>query len=119
MSVGVTKRTRCQFVVTTRHCQNRSLKDTGDNSMNASILSLWQPNMGYEMPYASHSRVFPGVNMKPTCRLKKVYRLGRVVRYRKKRTGTRDWYAATLQNDIWTIAMIDEPCIQSLGKTDL
>jgi transposase InsO family protein len=56
-------------------------------------------------------KVFPGINIKRTYRLWKELRLGRVKRYRKKRTGTPVPYAATMPNDVWTMDIIHDSCM--------
>ena len=56
-------------------------------------------------------KVFNGINIKRTYRLWKELRLGRVKRYRKKRTGTQIPYAATMPNDVWTIDINHDSCM--------
>ena len=76
-----------------------------------SILSSWRPNMGSRMLDYLLLKVFPGINIKRTYRLWKDLRLGRVKRYRKKRTGTPVPYAATMPSDVWTIDIIHDSCM--------
>ena len=96
MSNGVSKRKACQFVGITRRGLDLPLKDKGDDRMKESILAIWRPNMGYRMLHSLLLKVFPGINIKRTYRLWKELRLGRVKRYRKKRTGTPVPYGATI-----------------------
>ena len=103
MSNGVSKRKACQFVGITRRGLDLPLKDKGDDSMKESILAIWRPNMGYRMLHSLLLKVFPGINIKRTYRLWKDLRLGRVKRYRKKRTGIRVPYAGTMPSDVWTM----------------
>ena len=56
-------------------------------------------------------KVFNGINIKRTYRLWKELRLGRVKRYRKRRTGTPVPYAATMPNDVWTIDINHDSCM--------
>ena len=79
--------------------------------MKESILSFWRPNMGYRMLHCLLLKVFPGINIKRTYRLWKELRLGRVKRYRKRRTGTPVPYAATMPNDVWTIDINHDSCM--------
>ncbi len=111
MSNGVSKRKACQFVGITRRGLDLPLKDKGDDRMKESILAIWRPNMGYRMLHSLLLKVFPGINIKRTYRLWKELRLGRVKRYRKKRTGTPVTYGATMPNDVWTMDIIHDSCM--------
>ena len=111
MSNGVSKRKACQFVGITRRGLDLPLKDKGDDRMKESILAIWRPNMGYRMLHSLLLKVFPGINIKRTYRLWKELRLGRVKRYRKKRTGTPFPYGATMPNDVWAMDIIHDSCM--------
>jgi putative transposase len=111
MSNEVSKRKACQFVGITRRALDLPLKDKGDDRMKVSILAIWRPNMGYLMVHSKLLKVFPGINIKRIYRLWKELRLGRVKRYRKKRTGTPVPYAATMPNDVWTMDIIHDSCM--------
>ena len=95
----------------TRRGLDLPLKDKGDDRMKETILSFWRPNMGYRMLYCLLLKVFPRINIKRTYRLWKELRLGRVKRYRKRRTGTPVPYAATMPNDVWTIDINHDSCM--------
>ena len=90
------------------------LKDKGADRMKASVLSIWRPNMGYRMLDTTLLNVFPGVNLKQTYRCWKEYRLGRVKRYRKIRTGKAVPYAAPMENDVWTIDIFYDSCMNGI-----
>ena len=79
--------------------------------MKETILSFWRPNMDYLMLHCLLLKVFPGINIKRTYHLWKELRLGRVKRYRKKRTGTPVPYAATMPRYVWTIAINHDRCM--------
>jgi putative transposase len=79
--------------------------------MKESILAIWRPNMGYRMLHSLLLKVFLGINIKRTYRLWKELCLGRVKRYRKKRTGTPVPYADTMPNDVWTMDSIHDGCM--------
>ena len=81
--------------------------------MKESMLAIGCPSMGYRMLHSLLLKVFPGMNIKRTYRVWKGLRLGRVKRYRKKRTGTPVRYAATMPSDVWTIDMIYECCMNA------
>jgi putative transposase len=53
-------------------------------------------------------KVFPRINSKRKYRLWRDLRLGRVKRYRKKRTGTPGPYAATMPIDVWIMGIIHD-----------
>ena len=105
----------------TRRGLNLPLQDKGDDRMKESILSFWRPNMGYRMLHYLLLKVFLGINIKRTYRIWKELRLGRVKRYRKRRTGTPVPYAATMPSDVWTIDINHDSCMNgtklSLSKS--
>jgi putative transposase len=101
----------CQFVGITRRGLDLQLKDISDHRMKESIMAIWCPNMGYRMLHSLLLKVFPGINIKRTYRLWTELRLGRVKRYRKKRTGTPAPYAATMPNDVWTMDINHDSCM--------
>ena len=111
MSNGVSKRKACQLVGNTLRGRDLPLKDKGDERIKESILAIWRPNMGYRMLHSLLLKVFLGINIKRTYRLWKELRLDRVKRYRKKRTGTPVPYAATMPNDVWTMDIIHDSCM--------
>ncbi len=113
MSNGVSKRKACHFVGITRRGLDLRLKDKGDERMKVSIMAIWRPNVGYRMLHSLLLKVFPGINFKRTYRLWKELRLGRVKRYRKKRTGTPVPYAATMPNDVWTMDINHDSCMNA------
>ena len=67
--------------------------------------------MGYRMLHFLLLKVFPGINIKRTHHMWKGLRLGRVKRYRNKRTGTPVPYAATMPNLVWTMDIIHDSCM--------
>jgi putative transposase len=111
MSNSVSKRKACQYVGVTHSSIALPLRDKGDDRMKKPIMAIWRPNMGYRMLHSLLLKVFPEINIKRTYRLCKELRLGRVRRYRKKRTGTPVPYVATMPNDVWTMDIIHDSCM--------
>jgi putative transposase len=105
------KRKACQFVGITFGVLDLPFQDKGDERLKESILAIWRPKTGYRMLHSLLLKVFPGINIKRTYRLWTDLRLGRVKRYRKKRTGTPVPYAATMPNDVWTMDIIHDSCM--------
>ena len=90
----------------TRRGLDLPVKQKGDDRMTVSMLSIWQPNMGYQMLHATLHNVFAGISIKGIYRLLKGLRLGRVKRYRTKRTGSTVPCPAPMPSDVWTIDII-------------
>ena len=79
--------------------------------MRESNLAFWRSDLGYRTLDSFLLNVFPGINIKRIYRLWKEPRLDRVKRCRKKRTGTRVPYAATMPNDVWMIDINHDSCM--------
>ena len=62
--------------------------------------------MGYRMLHSLLLKVVPGINITRAYRIWTVLRLGRIKRYRKKRTRIPVLYTATMPSDVWTIDII-------------
>ena len=67
--------------------------------------------MGYRMAHAFVKAEFAPLNVKRVHRIWKEERLGRMKRYRKKRTGNSVPFSASLPNQVWTVDFVHDACL--------
>lgn len=72
-----------------------------DAPLRERLREVWRPNMGYRMAHALVKDEFAPLNVKRVHRLWKEERLGRMRRYRKKRTGGTVPLSADGPNQVW------------------
>ena len=67
--------------------------------------------MGYRMAWGLIRAEFAPLNVKRVHRVWKEEKLGRVKRYRKKRTGESVPFSASVPNEVWTVDFIHDACL--------
>ncbi len=67
--------------------------------------------MGYRMAHALVKGEFEPLNLKRVHRIWKQEKLGRMKRYRKKRTGNSVPFSASLPNQVWTVDFVHDACL--------
>ncbi len=87
MSEGVKARRACFIVGISTAAPYRRTAPDKDVALKDRLRSVWRPNMGYRMAHALVKEEFAPLNVKRVHRLWKEEKLGRMKRYRKKRTG--------------------------------
>ncbi len=75
------------------------------------LRAVWRPNMGYRMAHAIVSREMCPLNEKRVHRIWKQERLGRMKRYRKKRTGSSVPISAEAPNNVWCVDFCYDACL--------
>ncbi|HVL40191.1 MAG TPA: IS3 family transposase, partial [Fimbriimonadaceae bacterium] len=74
-----------------------------DLALRDRLRTVWRPNMGYRMAHALVREDFAPLNVKRVHRLWKEEKLGRMKRYRKKRTGGAVPLRAEGPNQVWCV----------------
>ncbi len=87
MSEGLSQRRACREMGISRRGYGLRAREDRDAPLREALRKAWRPNMGYRMAHALVKREFAPLNVKRVHRVWKEERLGRVKRYRKRRTG--------------------------------
>lgn len=74
-----------------------------DAALRDQLRSVWRPNMGYRMAHALVKEGFAPLNVKRVHRIWKEEKLGRMKRYRKRRSDNQVPLAATAPNHVWCV----------------
>lgn len=82
-----------------------------DADLRERLKAVWRPNMGYRMAHAIVRPEFAPLNLKRVHRVWKEERLGRMKRYRKKRTGNSVPLAAEGPNHVWCLDFCFDACM--------
>lgn len=82
-----------------------------DEALRERLRAVWRPNMGYRMAHALVRQEFEPLNVKRVHRLWKLEKLGRMKRYRKKRTGDTVPVAASRPNQVWCLDFCFDTCL--------
>jgi len=88
MSLGVTTRRAASFAAISTASLYRGPSPDRDEQLRERLKEIWRPNMGYRMAHALLKGEFAPLNVKRVHRLWKEEKLGRIKRYRKRRTGS-------------------------------
>lgn len=75
------------------------------------LKAVWRPNMGYRMAHALVKGEFDPLNVKRVHRLWKEEKLGRMKRYRKKRTGSPVPVKAEAPGQVWCLDFCHDACL--------
>jgi transposase InsO family protein len=111
MAAGVKARRACQIMgVSTAEPYREHVPDR-DSPLREALHRVWRPNMGYRIAHALVVPEFAPLNVKRTHRVWKEAKLGRLKRYRKKRTGNRVALAAESPNHVWCVDFIHDACL--------
>jgi putative transposase len=82
-----------------------------DAPLKEALRRVWRPNMGYRMAHALVKAEFAPLNLKRVHRLWKELKLGRMKRYRKKRTGSLVPLKATGPGQVWSLDFVHDSCL--------
>jgi putative transposase len=74
-----------------------------DGMLRERLRGVWRPNIGYRMAHALVKEEFAPLNVKRVHRLWKEEKLGRMKRYRKRRTGGSVPLSAEGPNHVWCV----------------
>ena len=82
-----------------------------DAELRDRLRSVWRPNMGYRTAHAFVKEEFHPLNVKRVHRIWKEERLGRMKRYRKKRSGSCVPMAAEHPDHVWCVDFCFDSCL--------
>jgi putative transposase len=111
MERKVTTRRACYIAGISSAALYREPAPDKDVDLRERLKAVWRPNMGYRMAHAMVSPEFAPLNVKRVHRLWKEERLGRMKRYRKKRTGKSVPLAAEAPNHVWCLDFCFDACL--------
>lgn len=115
MERGVTARRACWMMSISTAAPYRALaseqRHVKDLALKEKLRQVWRPNMGYRMAHALVRSEFAPLNVKRVHRLWKEERLGRMKRYRKKRTGQTVPFSPEAPNQVWCLDFCYDACL--------
>jgi putative transposase len=111
MSEGVKARRACHIMGISTASPYRNPAPDKDAELREKLKATWRPNMGYRMAHALVMPEFAPLNVKRVHRIWKAEKLGRMKRYRKKRTGDTVPLSATHPNHVWCVDFIFDSCL--------
>lgn len=111
MQEGVKARRACFIVGISTAAPYRPPAPDKDALLRDRLKAVWRPNMGYRMAHALVRSEFAPLNVKRVHRLWKEEKLGRLKRYRKKRSGNSVPVAADAPNQVWSLDFVHDACL--------
>jgi transposase InsO family protein len=111
MQRKVTVRRACSIVGLSTAAIYKQPPPDKDAVLREKLREVWRPNMGNRMAHAMVKAEFAPLNVKRVHRLWKEEKLGRVKRYRKKRTGSTVPLCATKANEVWCLDFCHDSCL--------
>jgi len=103
MEAGLSARKSCALMGLSRGALEGRPEPDKDATLKDRLRSVWRPNMGYRMAHALVKKEFAPLNVKRVHRLWKEERLGRMKRFRKRRTGSSVPLAAESPGHVWCV----------------
>jgi putative transposase len=103
MNRGVTARRTDSILGISSASPYREKAPDRDGALREALKTVWRPNMGYRMAHAFVKESFAPLNVKRVHRIWKEERLGRMKRFRKKRTGNSVPLSAEAPNEVWCL----------------
>jgi putative transposase len=111
MTEGLSQRRACRLVGISRRGFGLPAREDRDVALRDRLRATWRPNMGYRMAHALVKADFAPLNVKRVHRLWKEEKLGRMRRYRKRRTGDSVPFKASKPNEVWTVDFVFDSCL--------
>jgi putative transposase len=111
MKERISARKSCQTMGISRRGYGLRPGEDRDGPLREALRNVWRPNMGYRMAHARVRKEFAPLNVKRVHRVWKEERLGRVKRYRKRRTGNPVPLCATHPNHVWRLDFVFDSCL--------
>jgi len=111
MREGVKVRRACRIMGISTASPYRKPAPGNDAELREKLRETWRPNMGYRMAHALVKPAFGRLNVKRVHRIWKEEKLGRMKRYRKKRTSETVPLSAERPNHVWCIDFIFDSCL--------
>jgi putative transposase len=111
MLEGVSLRRACFVMGVSSAEPYRAPAPDKDGPLKEALRRVWRPNMGYRMAHALVAPGFAPLNLKRVHRVWREMRLGRVKRYRKRRTGNSVALRAEAPNHVWCVDFVHDSCL--------
>src|SRR5208282_3991490 len=111
VSEGVSARHASSIVGLSRRALALADRPDRDAVLRDRLRAVWRPNMGYRMAHALVRAEFDPLNVKRVHRIWKQEKLGRMKRYRKRRTGSTVPFAAEAPNQVWCVDFVFDACL--------
>lgn len=111
MGRGVTARRACKIVGISSAAPYREPAPDHNEMLTERLKAVWRPNMGYRMAHALVKAEFAPLNVKRVHRIWKQEKLGRLKRYRKKRTGNLVPLSSHAANEVWCLDFCFDACL--------
>lgn len=111
MDEGVSERRSCAAVGLSRRGFGLREGPDRDATLRDRLHAVWRPNMGYRLAWGLVRAEFAPLNVKRVHRIWKQEKLGRMKRYRKKRTGDSVPFSASFPNEVWTLDFVHDACL--------
>lgn len=111
VSEGLSVRRACSLVGMSRRTLTLKVPLDRDAALRDRLRAVWRPNMGYRMAHALVRPEFDPLNVKRVHRIWKQEKLGRMKRYRKRRTGSTVPFAAEAPNQGWCVDFCFDACL--------
>lgn len=111
MECGLSQRQACRLAGLSR--RGLGLLPAADKNavLRDRLRAVWRPNMGYRMAHAFVKEEFAPLNLKRVHRIWKEEKLGRMKRYRKRRTGNSLPLSAQAPNQVWCLDFCFDACL--------
>lgn len=111
LDAGISVRKACLLVGLSRRGLSLTPAPDTNAKLKERLRALWRPNMGYRMAHALVKPEFAPLNVKRVHRIWKEERLGRMKRYRKKRTGSSVPLESLRPNHVWCVDFVFDSCL--------
>lgn len=111
MAQGLSQRSSCKLAGISRRAFALQPAPDRNAGLREALRRVWRPNMGYRMAWGFLREEFAPLNPKRVHRLWKEEGLGRVKRYRKKRTGNTVPLRAEAPNHVWCVDFCFDSCL--------
>ncbi|MDE2126045.1 MAG: IS3 family transposase [Armatimonadetes bacterium] len=113
MSEGVTARRACKIAGPSTAAPYRKSAPDKDSDLRERLCQARRPSMGYRMVDALVRSEFAPLNIRRVHRIWREEKLGRMRRYRKKRTGESAPIKADAPNQVWCIDFLFDTCMNA------
>jgi putative transposase len=111
MQEGVKARRACHIMGVSTASPYRKPPLDKDEELREKLKATWRPNMGYRMAHALVKPEFAPLNVKRVHRIWKEEKLGRMKRYRKRRTGETVPLSSERANHVWCVDFMFDSCL--------
>jgi len=112
MQEGVSLRRASAIMGVSSAAPYRKPAPNQDGPLKEALKRVWRPNMGYRMAHALVRSEIALLNLKRVHRVWKELKLGRVKRFRKKRTGASVVLEAQASGQVWSLDFVHDACLK-------